>query len=476
MRSVWTIAVVTLCGVSAAMAAEAALAAEKIPIVYSTDLFHPHADPDDHYDLACLFAIEEFDVRGVILDLGQRQTAQCGRPAVEQMMRISGRKVPYAVGLGRALRRLDDKAEDEPAPYQGAVRMILDVLQRSPQKVVLFSTGSCRDIAVALNRRPDLMRAKVRAVYFNIGRGPNEPQEECNVGYDPLSYYRLFQSGLPLYWCPCYGRDGYETLYEADQTRVVGACAPRAQNYFVYCLTRSTADPIEFLSRPAQPLPTGPRAMWCTAPMFHAADRKIYRRGDGDYVALSARNAARQGLEGREVAAFQFVAMRASLEKPRPPAPPPAKSGAVSAAFLDRTSDRVGTGRMAPDGVADCHVRLSGVSPDRPIQNIVITGPNQGRWEYVETNRWWRLAFDRNGDRLDAYFQFYAVGEHAIELVYADGSSQKASLVVPSPDPVVLNVALDPKQPNGFVFRSTDRDYKKIMASCLQNLLSGLGR
>ena len=38
------------------------LAAAPIPVVYSTDLMHPHDDPDDHFDLACLYAMPEADV------------------------------------------------------------------------------------------------------------------------------------------------------------------------------------------------------------------------------------------------------------------------------------------------------------------------------------------------------------------------------------------------------------------------------
>jgi hypothetical protein len=66
-----------------------------------------------------------------------------------------------------------------------------------------------------------------------------------------------------------------ETLYEADQTAVVGGCAAEVQSYFVYCLTKSTADPLTFLATGPHPLPTGPRSMWCTAPMLHAAGRKV---------------------------------------------------------------------------------------------------------------------------------------------------------------------------------------------------------
>jgi len=44
--------------------------------------------------------------------------------------------------------------------------------------------GSCRDVAAAFNRQPDLLKRKVKAVYFNVGRGPGEPQKEWNVDYD----------------------------------------------------------------------------------------------------------------------------------------------------------------------------------------------------------------------------------------------------------------------------------------------------
>lgn len=453
----------------ALMALPTLAADAKVPVIHSTDLFHPHEDPDDHYDLACLFAIEEFDLKGIILDLGGLQAQKPGRPAVEQMMAIAGRRCPVAVGLSRPLRSRDDAAREEPAEFQGAVDLIVKVLRESPEKVVLHTTGSCRDVAAAFNREPELLRQKVRAVYFNIGRGPNEPQEECNVGYDPAAYLRLFESGLPIYWCPCFGKDGYETLFSADQTAVVGACDRRVQNFFVYCLTHSQADPLAFLETGPHPLPTGPRAMWCTAPMLHAAGRKVFERAPGDFVALSPAAAATAGLAKKEVATFEFVPMRAAL------AAPPKVDPSSSAEWLGQTADRVGTAKPEPDGRPDCAVRVRGVA-NGPIKNLVLTGPNQGRWELVETGRWWRLAYQRDRDALTCYFQFYAAGEHRLEIVHTDGTTQIVKFVVPGGDNAILQVALRPDEPNGYVFHSIDPRYKAIMASCLKNLLAGLGR
>ncbi len=287
----------------------------KVPILYSTDLFHPHDDPDDHFDLATLMALEEFDVRGIVLELGAKQKQKTGRPAVEQMIHITRRRVPYAIGLGRRLEGRPDEALGQPEEFQGGVELILGTLRNCPQKVTIFTTGSCRDVAAAFNREPELLRKKVRAVYFNAGNGPAGVQTEYNVGLDPEAYARIFESGLPLCWCPCFGKEGYQTLLTIDQPRVIGACVPSVQNYFVYCLTRSKADAIPFLRSGPHPLPGGRRRMWCTAPLLHAAGRKIYQRGPDDFVALSPGHARQAGLAGKEVRVFEFLPMRGRAEK-----------------------------------------------------------------------------------------------------------------------------------------------------------------
>jgi hypothetical protein len=309
------IATSTLLLLAATFAANPAVASpEKVPVLYSTDLFHPHVDPDDHYDLATLFALEEFDIRGIVLDLGAMQKQRMGRPPVEQMMQLAGRRVPYAIGLGEPLRRRDDKALEQAAEFQAGVKLMLSALRQSKKKVTIFTTGSCRDLAAAINREPDLMAAKVRAVYINIGNGPGDKQDEYNVGLDQAAYLRVFESGLPLYWCPCFGKDGYATLYVADQAATIGACKPAVQNYFVYCLTQSKADPLGFLDSGKHPLPTGPRNMWCTAPMFHAAGRKIYRRGPDDFVALRPGDAGKSGLADKALEPCRFVPVRVTVD------------------------------------------------------------------------------------------------------------------------------------------------------------------
>lgn len=465
--------------VSAALAVAAEPAVSpSIPVIYSTDLLHPHDDPDDHYDLATLFALPEFDVRGIVLDLGERQQQRAGRAPVEQMLHLAGRRVPYAMGISRPLNSREDQALDVPSEFQGGIDLIISTLRESKESVVVFATGSLRDVAAAFNRQPELLRDKVRALYFNAGNGPDGTQNEWNVKLDPQAYQRVFESGLPLYWCPCFGRDGYQTYFVADQRIVVGACSVPLQNFFVYCLTKSPQEPLAFLASTGHALPEGPRNMWCTGPFYHAAGRRIYQRGPDDFLALTTSQAQSQGLQDSEVAAFKFQPFRARIGDPPPVVDAvlgePA-AGQTAAAFLAADADRVGTHDLQPDGRLDCHVRILGLDAEKPLRNIVVTGPRNGRWEHVDTGRWWRVAYDRAGRQLDIFFEFYAAGEHRAEIWYDDDTKQSASFAVPDQATAELQVELDASEPAGYVFRQTHPRFGQILTSCLKNTLAEFG-
>ena len=182
-------------------------AATKIPVLYSTDLHHPHEDPDDHFDLATLFSLPELEVRGIVLDCGSHQLKAPGSIPVKQMLHLTSQQVPYAIGLGHALRSPDDDGCDQPDKFQRGVQLILNVLRNSPEPVTVFTTGSLRDVAAAFNRQPELLRRKVARLYINIGNpaaGADSRQWEYNVKLDRSAYCCIMRSGLPIYWCPCF--------------------------------------------------------------------------------------------------------------------------------------------------------------------------------------------------------------------------------------------------------------------------------
>jgi len=234
---------------------------------------------------------------------------------MRQMLNITGRNVPYAAGLkAYSFTSRTDKCLDQTEEHQGGIELILQQLRGSTEKVDVMLVGSCRDFAAAYNRDPELVMEKVRSVYIDAGNGPGGPQNEHNVALDPPAYQRLFESGLSIYWLPCYGTDGYQTHYKADQQAVISAGSLKLKKYFQYCFSKSTSDPIEFLSS-TDPVPdySGTRNMWCTPGLIAAAGRNIYQRGEDDYVALSSADAEKAGLSDDEITVFKFVPMRASI-------------------------------------------------------------------------------------------------------------------------------------------------------------------
>lgn len=252
---------------------------ETIPILYSSDLYHPHGDPDDHYDLMTLFALPEFDIRGVVLDADPKGERKPGICAMEQMIALTGRKTPFATGLKQRLNAPDDTGEDRPADEQGAAQLILKVLTESEKPITIFTTGSLRDMAAAYNRNPGLFKNKVARFYINIGWVGEK--QEWNVGLDAGAYVRILKSDLPVFWCPCFGENNWQTYWKFRQGDVLTPQRPPIQNFFLYMLGRLDAEKepaVAYLGRDvdaaaAQKFYAEDRNMWCTAPFLHAAGR-----------------------------------------------------------------------------------------------------------------------------------------------------------------------------------------------------------
>ena len=301
---------------------------KRIPVIYSTDLYHPPQDPDDHYDLAMLAGLKELEIKALIFDAAtaHRKPEEFGKTALDQMAKITEQSPPpWKVGLPGLLRSPDDQAFEQPGEYQGGVELILSTLEQSDEPVVMFLVGSCRDFAVAFNRNPDLLRQKVKAVYVNAGNGPKGNQTEWNVTLDPNAYVGLMTSGLPIYWCPCFnetyqlpspgditaGHQVYSTFYVVpNQAELLASTRPAVKNYFIYALSGSQEEPLGFLDKEQQPLPTGARNMWCTGPFLHAAGREIYQNKENRWIACLPEKAKEFGADGPAVEVFRFEPVR----------------------------------------------------------------------------------------------------------------------------------------------------------------------
>ena len=109
-------------------------AARRVPLIYSTDIYSPPADPDDYFDLACMFAMPEIEIRALILDDAAPWFSQAERPGevpLAQMEKITSRSVPHAVGLRQAMTSPSDRAQDAPSESLAGVELILKTLRDS---------------------------------------------------------------------------------------------------------------------------------------------------------------------------------------------------------------------------------------------------------------------------------------------------------------------------------------------------------
>jgi len=284
-----------------------------VPVIHVTDLHRPHVDPDDHWDLACIYALAhrgDIDLRGVLIDYppAQRPDRNPDIAAVAQMNRITGLAVPVAVGTPHPMKsRNDAQSYASKSDHQG-IEMVLDLLRRSGRPVVINVIGDSRSIAVAGKKAPDLFSQKCAGVYLNAGCGVPKKADnarlEYNVTLGKAAYEAMFDLPCPVYWMPCFeslekkkapGAPEFGTHYRFRQSEILPHLSKNVQIYFAYMFARQTdqhwlrcleGEPDEaLLTRVGKQ----DRHMWCTAGFFHAAGYSV--APDGTTPTLDATGA-----------------------------------------------------------------------------------------------------------------------------------------------------------------------------------------
>lgn len=275
----------------------------RTPVLHATDLFRPHIDPDDHWDLACVYALAyrgDIDLKGILIDYPPRGGRDHNPDimAVAQMNFITGLSVPVAVGSSLALKSRDDIQPYALSTDRHGVQMVLDVLEKSPQPVVINILGSSRNVAIAGKKEPELFADKCAAIYLNAGTGSPDrglaSKLEYNVTLDKCAYAAIFDLPCPVYWMPCFEQiesgqelavSEYGTHYKFCQDEILPHLSDMVQNYFAYMFGRYTdhnwllylkGKKDEVLLRR---FASQDRHMWCTAGFFHAAGYTVSRNG-----------------------------------------------------------------------------------------------------------------------------------------------------------------------------------------------------
>jgi len=279
-------------------------AAAPIPVVLITDLWHPHIDYDDHFDVATMYCLPGIDLKAVIIDQTKGAAAGQGLP-VKQLNALSGRSVPIVMGaLLRPMKSPSDTLDDDDC--LDGVRFILKTLKDSSTPVVLVTVASCRDLAAAYNRNPDLFREKAGKIYVFAGNG-KEGEGEYNIGLDAVAYGTLMGSGLPIYWVPCY--DGnpnnpdnpqgkHCSYWQAKVSDILTDSSEGLWKYFNYMWQKydpAAKDPLLYLSLPNDPndrneaLSNDVRQLWCTAVFADITARRfVYDKGKDRYFSIDS--------------------------------------------------------------------------------------------------------------------------------------------------------------------------------------------
>jgi hypothetical protein len=284
-------------------------------VVQVTDLFRPYADPDDHWDLACVYALAlagRIELAGIMIDHPPEDFHRDPDVlAVAQMNRITGLAVPVVVGSSRRISPSEASLPGSGAAAGGA-RALLSMLRKSRLPVIINVLGSSRDVALAGRLEPGLFAEKCAAVYLNAGSGTADPalaaRLEYNVVLDPVSYAAMFDLPCPVYWLPCHeiSPDEHEetfkagprgTYYKFLQKEILQSLSPRVQNYFAFMFKQGNTekeyqgqedalrpDWLRYLEGSGEkPLLARQgektRNMWCTAGFFHAAGLSVSADG-----------------------------------------------------------------------------------------------------------------------------------------------------------------------------------------------------
>jgi hypothetical protein len=220
------------------------------PLIHQTDLFRPHQDPDDHWDLACVYALHllgRIDLRAIVIDHPPPHHAgRADGEAVNMLNHFSRLDIPYSVGLDQPFGSIGaDEQRRAPSP-------ILKLLEASSEPVVINIAGSSRDVAWAFRCHPDLFSERVASVVLNAGTGYASSdigdEIEYNVKLDVDAYLSMFGLPCPLLWCPCFERLGvglkqhtHGTHYQFQQKDVLENLPLHLKAYFAYMYSRETS-------------------------------------------------------------------------------------------------------------------------------------------------------------------------------------------------------------------------------------------
>ncbi len=180
-----------------------------VPVILDTDI---GTDIDDTWALALILSLPELDLKLVVTDHGDTVTRA---RIVAKLLQASGRTdIPVGIGLrGKPVPVLQkdwvgdyDLADYPGVVYQDGVSALIDLIMKSPEKVILIVIGPTPNIGEALKRQPAIAgKARVYAMSGSVDIGYDgspKPSAEYNVKEDPAATRAMYEAGWEVTIAP----------------------------------------------------------------------------------------------------------------------------------------------------------------------------------------------------------------------------------------------------------------------------------
>lgn len=190
-------------------AVHSVLMAQRIPVIYDTDI---GGDIDDTWALALLLASPELDLKLVVTDsLDTRGKAKITAKFLEQVGRTD---VPIGIGRpmeGSAGAQMDWARDYDLSSYPGkiyedGVQALINFIMKNDRETVLLVVGPAPNIEAALQREPGIVnKARVVAMSGSVDTGYNgksTPDPEYNVRAHPSSTRAMYAAGWDVLIAP----------------------------------------------------------------------------------------------------------------------------------------------------------------------------------------------------------------------------------------------------------------------------------
>ncbi|MFA9466012.1 MAG: hypothetical protein ACERKN_17165 [Velocimicrobium sp.] len=174
---------------------------DKKTIIFSTDLLQ-NGDFDDYFDLIAMKSLKNINLK-VILDGNEQSGKNSGGKSINNLDYITKEKTSYIIGLDKELISKNDTGKNSTKKNRDNNDKILDIIRKAKGKVTIVTVGSLRDVAASYNKNSKLFQAKVDKIYVFAGDYEGTYLEN-NVALDEYAYLDIMNSGLPIYWIPCF--------------------------------------------------------------------------------------------------------------------------------------------------------------------------------------------------------------------------------------------------------------------------------